>query len=175
MTSKHKGYAAKASLLIVGLVSLSLATLLPSFGSASAQSTLQTTKFNGEARLQRVRQKLLAGQSADVRPLTIRVENVWDNTTDKQAVAIAQRFILDLGGTPVDRDGQYVLKITFLGVSESDNGYLRVADYTAELRDVRSNGRDLVAQSALTVSCGGRRCSSPSSAEIKELFLRLGD
>lgn len=160
--------------LVITTAAVSAVFVPTSLDGVAAQSSLQTTKFRSEPRLQKLREKLLNGQGADVRPLTFQIDELWDSRTDDRAVALAQRFILDLGGTPVQRGGQYMFRIESLGKSRSENGYFEVADYVATIRDNRSNGRDLIAQSALSVRCTRNGCGARNS-QIKELFLRLGE
>ena len=142
--------------------------------TASAQSTLQSTNFKNEPRLRDLRLKLQRSRTGAVRPLTFQITESWESSTDDQAVALAQRFILDLGGRPVKRGAQFVLRLDYIGNSPSPDGVVQISDFIATIRDNQARGSDLLAQSELSVRCRTVPCS-PSSSQVKDLLLRLGE
>ena len=121
--------------------------------TTAAQSTLQSTNFKNEPRLRDLRVKLQRSRTGAVRPLTFQITENWESSTDDQAIALAQRFILDLGGRPVKRGAQFVLRLQYIGNSPSTDGVVQISDFIATIRDNQARGSDLLAQSELSVRC----------------------
>ena len=175
MAEKSKKRSTKAVRLMAFAVAIGVAAFAaaPSY-TASAQSTLQSTNFKNEPRLRDLRAKLQRSRTGAVRPLTFEITESWESSTDDQAIALAQRFILDLGGRPVKRGAQFVLRLDYIGNSPSPDGVVQISDFIATIRDNQARGSDLLAQSELSVRCRAVPCS-PSSAQVKDLLLRLGE
>lgn len=175
MAKENRNRATKAVRLLALAVGIGVVAAAPIPSDiASAQSTLQSTKFKNEPRLRDLRVKLQRSRTGAVRPLTFEINESWESSSDNQAKALAQRFILDLGGTPVKRGAQFELRLEYIGNTQSPDGIVQISDFIATIRDNQARGSDLLAQSELSVRCRAVPCS-PSSAQVKDLLLRLGE